>query len=580
MVKNEWPYPRQFADKKDKWKRVENILGPEHKKRFLNFYEKKKNELDQEKDMGHQSWVRLALQEELNKMEIQYIISTIDWRAPYGGAGSNDMMLKSIWSKKFMSQLEDNIKWYYNEHESEKGKLDSFYSSEEAYLRNIWSGKFQKALPALERMCETAKTPSEVFRIKWYLLWAMLMWIIKNNASVKTIKSFWWTCRAIWFTPWYRMRDIQQQDKIKALLDWITNNEFSNNKTLNYKVSDFEPGNIKDWKYWFGKLFQSYRNSHGLDILKKIENPPYKKDDNDKSIIDLANEKDNPHKNIFKDIIKNSTTNEIDSMNKDAPPIFAQESPLSATSTMVMNYIPSSGSYKPNNPEEISTIEEFWKNAKNCIPSWASDKETTWFLFKKYFNRFNRSLSPNDKQMIVKSLPLIKKEKGQHEKEAYFMLWYMMKWILHSNTSWSFPEDFENVINKFVNFFFENIQYIDQSLIKETFTDKEVYSLYEKPYRMLNWSSYLEYNMKDTKWMYSSYKSNYNNSMNYYLNQQNISEEDVINEKIEHIWRSIHNKCTVPDKSWIIAWEDFPIMNNQQLRKIKEQAQANTAEDE
>jgi hypothetical protein len=49
------------------------------------------------------------LQEELNKMEIQYIISTIDGRAPYG-PNSNEFMLKSLWSLKFMSQLEENLK--------------------------------------------------------------------------------------------------------------------------------------------------------------------------------------------------------------------------------------------------------------------------------------------------------------------------------------------------------------------------------------------------------------------------------------------------------------------------------------
>jgi len=572
MVKNEWPYPRQFANKKDTWKRVENILWPEHKTRFLNFYEKKKAELIQEKDLWHQSWARLALQEELNKMEINYIISTIDWRAPYGPS-SNEYMLKSIWSKKFMSQLEENVKWYYNWHSAEKDKLETYYSAEEAYLRNIWSWKFQKALPALERMCETAKTPSEVFRIKWYLLWAMLMWIIKNNSSVNTIKSFWWTCRSMWFTPGYWMRDIEQQDKVKILLDWITNNEFSNNQLLKYKVSNFEPGNIKDGSYSFWRLFQSYWNSHGEDILKKIENPPYKKNENDKSIIDLANEKNNPNNYIFKDIIKNSTTNEIDSTNSNVKPIFAQESPLTATSNMIMEYIPSSGSYKPKNPEDISQIEDFWKEVKACIPSWASDKETTWFLFKKYFNWFNRSLTPNDKQMIVKALPLINEEKNLwHTKEAYFMLWYMVKWILHSNTSWSFPEDFENVINKFVDFFFDNMWYIDQSLVKETFTDKEVYSAFATPYKMVNWSKYLDYNMTDTKWIYSTEKNNYTKSMNYYLNKNNISEENIINKKIDHIWSGIHNKCTVPDKlKWSTAWEDFPIMTAQQLKQIKEQ---------
>ena len=581
MVKKEWPYPRDFANQKDKWKRVENLLWPEHKTRFLNFYNKKKNELEQEKDMWHQSWARLALQEELNKMEIQYIISTIDGRAPYGPA-SNEYMLKSIWSKNFMSKLEENINWYYNNHQAEKDKLETFYAAEESYLRNVWSGKFQAALPALERMCEVCKTPWEVFRIKWYILGAMLMWIIKNNSTAKTIKSFWWTCRSMWFAPWYWMRDPDHQDKVQALLDWITNNQFS--KDTNYNNLDFMPGNIKDWKYSFSKKFQWYWNSHGEKILKKLEDPPYK-DKNingDKSIIDLANENENPNNYIFKDIINNSTTNDIDSRNDNVAPIFAQESPLTATSNMIMEYIPRSGSYQPKNPEDISTIEDFWKKVNLRIPSWPSDKETTWFLFKKYFNRFDRSLTSNEEQMIVKSLGTIQKEKAAwHEVEAKFMLWYMIKWNLHSKTSWSFPEDFENVVNKFVDFFFDNIWYIDQSLVKETFTDKEIYSVYDKPYRMLNWSDYLEYNMTDTKWIYSSSKSNYNNSMSYYLNTNDISEDDIINKKIAEIWRSIHNKCSVPEKlKWSTAGESFQILTNQELKKLKEQNLSNLDNEE
>ena len=561
MVKKEWPYPRVFANQKDKWKRVENILWPEHKIRFLNFYEKKKNEIEQAKDMWYPSWDRLEKQEELNKMEIQYIVSTIDGRAPYGPA-SNEFMLKSVWWLKFMSTLEENAKWYYNKHEEEKNSLETFYAAEESYLRNLWSWKFQKALPALERMCETAKTKWEAFRVKWYLLGAMLMWIIKNNASAKTIKSFWWTCRAMWFTPGYWMRDIEQQDKIQVLLDWITDGEFS--KELKYNISDFEPWNIKDGKYSFWKQFQWYWNSHGRYILDKIEDPTNKWWS--KSIIDLANEKDNPNNHIFKDIIKNSTTNEIDKK-WNVPTIFAQESPLSATSDMIREYVPQWGKYKPSDPEKLSDCEDFWKFVGDCIPSWDVGKEKTWLLFKKYFNWFNSELDSNDKQMIVKSLPLIQEEKSLwHKKEAEFMLWYMIKWILHENTRWSFPEDFEVVMNKLVDFFYSNIWYIDKGLIKETFSDREICLSFDEPYHMLNWWEYLKYNMSDTKWLYNSKRNDYNNSMNFYLNKYNINEDDVINKKIENIWRSIHNKCTVPDKLiWSTAWENFKIMTRQEI---------------
>jgi len=538
MVKKEWPYPRVFANQKDKWKRVENILGPEHKTRFLNFYNKKKNELEQEKDLWHQSWARLALQEELNKMEIQYIVSTIDWRAPYGPA-SNEFMLKSIWSLKFMSTLEENMKWYYNKHDEEKNSLETFYAAEESYLRNIWSGKFQKALPALERMCETAKTPWEVYRIKWYILGAMLMWIIKNNSSAKTIKSFWATCRAMWFAPWYRMRDIEQQDKVKALLDWVTNGEFS--KETKFNISDFEPGNIKDWKYSFGKLFQWYRNSHGEDILEKIENPTYKKGDWDKSIIDLANEKDNPNNYIFKDIIKNSTTNEIDSMSDKVNPIFARESPLSATSNMVKYYIPKNGKYsKLKSEEDVSNAEDFWTKASEKIPSWESDKETVDFMFKKYFNWFDDIITTDIQKIILRSLPLIKEENKTNRHNAEYMLWYMLKWHIHDKTRWAFPPEFEQVMNKFIDFFYANLNKIDKDTIKSTFDDSDVIKAYDKPYVQLWWRDFYNRYMNWQPRERNRYKQN----ARLELLKREKEESDAINYKIDTLWKNTKEYAT------------------------------------
>lgn len=544
MVKKEWPYPRVFANQKDKWKRVENILWPEHKARFLNFYEKKKHELEQEKDMWHQSWARLALQEELNKMEIQYIVSTIDWRAPYGPA-SNEFMLKSIWSLKFMSTLEENAKWYYNKHEEEKNSLETFYAAEESYLRNMWSGKFQKALPALERMCEVCKTPWEVFRVKWYLLWAMLMWTIKNNSSAKTIKSFWGTCRSMWFAPWYWMRDIEHQDKVKALLDGVTNGDFS--KGTGYKVSDFIPGNIKDWKYSFTKKFQSYWNSHGSDLLKKIEDPTYKNGDNDKSIIDLANEKDNPNNYIFKDIIKNSTTNEIDSTNGNIPPIFAQESPLSATSNIVKSYIPENWKYsKVKNEEDISNAEDFWTAAGKAIPSGAeADQETVDFIFNKYFNRFDSKITSNVQTSIIRSIPLIQEEyKKGHYNTAKYMLWYMFKWYIHESSRWAFPKpEFENVMNKFVEFFYNNIEKINTNTIKSTF-DSDAVADFEKPYVMLNWKQFRNYIMQTTNGWRN--KNTYNRLVKLELHRRGKETSDAINYEIGDMWNKTRHYC-LPD---------------------------------
>lgn len=536
MVKKEWPYPRAFANQKDRWKRVENLLWPEHKIRFLNFYEKKKDEIQQAKDLWYPSWDRLEKQEELNKMEIQYIISTIDGRAPYGPC-SNEYMLKSLWSKNFMSKLEENINWYYNNHEAEKNKLETFYSAEESYLRNLWSGKFQAALPALERMCETAKTPWEVFRIKWYLLGAMLMWIVKNDTTAKTIKSFWATCRSMWFAPWYRMRDIEHQDKVKILLDGVTNGEFSKDPNLKINLSDFEPWNIKDWKYSFWKIFQSYWNSHGKDILKKIENPTYKDGPLDKSIVDLANEKDNPNNYVFKDIIKNSTTNEIDTSWK-ATPIFAQESPLTATSNMVKEFIPRNWKYSNlRSEEDLSNAEDFWTKANDVIPraEVESDQETVNFVFKKFFNRFDDVLTTETQKMILRSLPLIQEEAKYSPNNARYMLWYMLKGNMHDKTHWAFPTEFNQVVDKFVDFFNKNIQKINEGTIKAAFDDDDVIRSFSNPYVLLwlrkFYSKYMNWWWKDR----TNYKKNADLSLLKLKNPKR--RDDTINDKIEELWK-------------------------------------------
>ena len=536
MVKKEWPYPRAFANQKDRWKRVENLLWPEHKIRFLNFYEKKKDEIQQAKDLWYPSWDRLEKQEELNKMEIQYIISTIDGRAPYGPC-SNEYMLKSLWSKNFMSKLEENINWYYNNHEAEKNKLETFYSAEESYLRNLWSGKFQAALPALERMCETAKTPWEVFRIKWYLLGAMLMWIVKNDTTAKTIKSFWATCRSMWFAPWYRMRDIEHQDKVKILLDGVTNGEFSKDPNLKINLSDFEPWNIKDWKYSFWKIFQSYWNSHGKDILKKIENPTYKDGPLDKSVVDLANEKDNPNNYVFKEIIKNSTTNEIDTK-WNATPIFAQESPLTATSNMVKEFIPRNWKYsKLRSEEDLSNAEDFWTRANDVIPNAdvESDQETVNFVFKKFFNRFDDVLTTETQKMILRSLPLIQEEAKYSPNNARYMLWYMLKGNMHDKTHWAFPTEFNQVVDKFVDFFNKNIQKINEGTIKAAFDDDDVIRSFSNPYVLLwlrkFYSKYMNWWWKDR----TNYKKNADLSLLKLKNPKR--RDDTINDKIEELWK-------------------------------------------
>jgi hypothetical protein len=326
------------------------------------------------------------------------------------------------------------------------------------------------------------------------------------------------------------------------LLDGITNNSFS--KDLKFNPEEFIPGNIKDWKYSFAKKFQWYRNSHGKMILDKLENPPYKESENDKSIMDLAKLWDH-NSYIFEDIIKNSTTNDIDAMWKVSS-VFAQESPLSATSNMMNEYIPQKWKYHLKTPEDLWTAQDFWKKVKDSIPNGKADKPKTDFIFKKFFNWFDNAMSDNEEKIIIRSLPLIKETfEKWGVNQAKFLLWYMIKWTIHKRTNWSFPDEVEAVMNKFVNFFFENINNIDKSTIINTFkSDKsELVWCYDKPYKMLNWEQFNQYHMneiKSSKWWD---RSKYDRLVSIRLRNNDLTNNDIINYAIEDMWKSIKWYC-------------------------------------
>ena len=597
MVKKEWPCPRDFTKEIWKWNWVEKFLWPEHKVRFLNFYQKKKNELEQVKDMWHKKDVRLDLQEELNKLEYMYIINTIEWNAPHGPE-SNEFMLKSIWSINFSKELRANIDGYFEKHNETKKEMKTFYAAEEQYLRTVWAGRFNKAVPSLERMLELANTPWEVFRAKWYLLAAMLTWIIKNNSTKDTLKSFWKTARTIWFAPWYRVIDTEAQDKVKIMLDWVTNWEFSKTQWLN--LEKYNPWNLQDGNYEFLKKFQWYWNGNGRKILDKVENPSYKKKDDpeDKSVIDLSKDENNPNSYVFKEIIKNSTTNEIDWTNPDvnSKALYQKESPLSATSNTMNKFIPNRAQYsRVEKEEDKSDAESFWQSVidKKCIPSWLSSKETTDFLFEKYFNRFNTIL-PERKDKIVRSIPLIQemKKNGEHD-VAKYMLRYMIKWTIHKVTWGTFPTEFETVMNKFYEFFFDNIEFIDKSTIKQTFKgDNEIIKGFDDPYKMFNWKEYNRYKMNNLSGSNSSTRSRYTKLMNYEIRKinfqnrhiegyQEIGENDFINKHIELIWKDCDKYWVAPganiwsSNSWIklnVLWETNDTINKKidKLDKLEE----------
>ena len=175
------------------------------------------------------------------------------------------------YTEAWLQNLEEEI----DRHDKMKEVNEWFYKLEQQYLKMVWNGRFNKATLSLEQMCKSVKSTEEVFRAKWYILSAMLTWIIKNNASNATIDSFLNIVRDIWFIPWYRIADTDHQSKIKMFLDAVTENNFS--KVTGFKLSDYDLWNSTEW-YDFIKKFEEYWNDNWENILQKIENIAYRKE--------------------------------------------------------------------------------------------------------------------------------------------------------------------------------------------------------------------------------------------------------------------------------------------------------------
>jgi hypothetical protein len=104
-------------------------------------------------------------------------------------------------------------------------------------------------------------------------------------------------------------------------------------------------------------------------------------------------------------------------------------------------------------------------------------------------------------------------------------------------------------VNEFFEFFFDNIEHIDKSTIKQTFKgDNEIVKEFDNPYRMFNWKEYRRCKMTNLSGNNSSTRSRYTKLINYeirkinfqnrnLINYQEISDNDFINKHIETIWK-------------------------------------------
>ena len=556
MLKKEWPYPRNFKWKVWEWYRVEAFLWEWHKTRFQNFYKKKQQEINEVKDMGYASWIRLKKMEELNKMEFQYIIAVISGDEPYK-SGDSDAQ-KSIWSNKFKDELQANLDGYFNKHESEKSDLKwkSFTEVETAFLDKMAKWVNVKALAALEYLCENANTPNEVFRVKWYLLSAMLMWLI-GSTNDGTPKSFWKTGRTMWFYPLSAWgRDTNAAEKVQKLLDWLGGLEakiqnFSD--STKYNLNDFTPPTIS-WNYEsFNKVFQEYWKINGKNILKYVENPVY---GGNNSIDKIAQNKENPLSTIFGELKKAYEDFDLWNTNSDVknPILYIKEAPLTASYNIIRKYMPNKWVYKTEKEEDQWDARDLWTSIATQVNSGKQHGED-FIFYMKYYNKLF-GLSQVNTTELIRTISLIKILKANWKmEEAKYIRWYMFEWKMHQDREGTFPPEFQKCHDAFSIFFFDNIEKMDGKTMKEIFgtgADDD----FKNPYKMVNWKE-----RNDKIWVNDPYTQktwNYKKD----LRIKWFEDDNIINSKIQTLRKTISKTCPVKKANKEVLDSEFNINFN------------------
>lgn len=559
LMKKDWPYGRGWLlQYLWKWFWVEKFLWKEHRIRFKNMQEERKRQLEEYSGMESVHW-RKKKQAELNRLEFDYIVWIIDGRQPFLSL-SDEYLWAGIWSRKFANTLSEHSNAYFTSFKKRSDEIWEvwFRQSEQEYFRMITAGRIGKALPYLKRIMEDAQSKDEQSRAKMYFLWAMLTGLIKNGWEEWVMSEFWAIARTMWFLPWIWCRDTDQVDKLIILLDGITSKppftrKFSDE--LQYKKADFElwtfNPNQKNMNF-LSKDLPNYWKKYWNKILDILE---FRDMTSENSIINLAT-KWGADSYVYKDIINLSRegTKEDISQKVSYTYWYYTNSPWTANKWVVEKLVPRNGDYKWKENIEIEAAEEFWKSVWRSLETWKqSNRWIVDFYLWKFWNRFD--IDARDQwnvNFLMRWLSLVKKLKleGKH-KEAKYNLWYLIKWNLHQKL-WTFPSEFGVVIDKFYDFFYNNVELIDGKMARNTF-GAEAEIGFNNPYWMLNWNEFYNYVMA-MEWISGGWKArsdyqrkhkrNEDNYINWnisgiskYLRQKNISGQPSVpksNEEVEY----------------------------------------------
>ncbi len=543
LMKKDGPYGRGWLLKHLwKWFWIEKFLWKEHLTRFKNMQAERKRQLEEYSSIYNVHW-RKTRQAELNRLEFDYIVWVIDGRQPFLSL-SDEYLWAGIWSRKFATTLKEHADGYFKgfEKRSDENKDIWFRQAEQEYFRMVTRGRIGKALPALKRVMEDAQNKEEQSRAKMYFIWAMLTGLIKNGQEEGTMHKFWSIARTMWFLPWIWCRDTDQADKLIILLDGITSKnppfEKPFSKALGYKKSDFELWTFNSEQSsmkFLAKDLPNYWKKYWKKILDILE---FRDMTSENSIINLA-AKWWENSYVYKSIIDLSRESTKEDISQEVARTYQwyEYSPWTANKWVVEGLVPKNGDYKWKENIEIEAAEEFWKAVwRSLDTSKQSNKWIIEFYLWKFWNRFD--IDARDQwnvNFLMRWLSLVRQLKleGKH-KEAKYNLWYLIKWNLHQKL-WTFPSEFGVVIDKFYDFFYNNVELIDGKMARNTFGD-EAEIAFNNPYWMLNRNEFYD-NVMSIDWISGGWKERSD-----YQRKHKRNEDNYINWNINTISRYLRQK--------------------------------------
>jgi hypothetical protein len=560
---NKWPWPYEKLESyRFKWIWVKLLLGEPYYSKFM------KDQAEIIAEMKAKQWLYgpgydAQLASDLARAEMTFLINNIWWRAPgqrLGCMETGDMKdnAKKLWSDQFAWKLEEQFNGYMSRTKVEEwaGKLDNVHNFTFAYIeyrRFLEAGKPTKALPYLKKMAQLAKSPDQIRRFKFAIIYGMLTGFFLHHTLPWTQVWIQGICRSFWFSPWLWAPHIDHQRKLAHFLQIASGGSFA---SLWYRSSDFDFGKAVKYQEFREKLEPRWSdNASKIDTF--LNEGMFQQTMNDPIIEQLkSSSMEAQQEDIDQDVSKNSA--------------LIKNYPLSLTKWVISqisrydNWV-----FLWRDNDEIQRSQDAWNAIAGAIPKWSVEKWRFIYTTKRFLNWFDDTFDWSSKEDLVKVFATVKKYRNKlrnwwvisqdfewsnigeiGEKDISNLMRYMTSWRIFQRKS-APPQEYRGAVEAFEKMFWDNIDSIDENFISQTFWSEYVKDFsQENSYQLMPrniytritqiWTGQLDDREKRLKTKYLE------------LNNKWV----FINRNLQNLYENLNRKMSCPPLWWELKQDD------------------------